>query len=285
MIKNKLGIFLCIILALNLTACKLADIRTTEMAGTTDDARAMKVLHQMAKAHQVNRWDDIETYTFHVSDEYQGLIGTFGSPFPKGKAVLELSFIPQTYTGRGIFQDGKWKDKVWGIQAWETYSNEEMEKGIFHEKPDKQIQFSIPTYQYFIETPWRIFEANIIRYAGEREKNGQVYDLVFATWETEEPQKEMDQYLLWVNRKTGVLDLVQFTVRDAGGWVHCTFYYDHYESLDGLLFPTEMTVRMFGPEKENTLHKMVVDHIQIDALPKQDLLLDPSLGTNGNPGD
>lgn len=285
MFKTKGIQLLLLLLTLSLLSCKTADIRTPEMTGSTDDQMAMKALKQMAQAHQVEKWDDIETYTFHLVDEYIGTMGKFSSPYPKGKAVLELSYIPQTYTGRGVFQEGKWKEKVWGIQSWETYSNAEMETGIFHKKPDKQIQFSIPTYQYFIETPWRIFEASIVRYAGEREKNGEQYNLVFATWETEKPQKDMDQYLLWINKATGVLDLIQFTVRDAGGWVHCTFYYDHYESLDGLLFPTEMTVKLFGPEKDKVIHKMVVDHIQIDALPRESLLLDPLLETNGNSGD
>ena len=138
-----------------------------------------------------------------------------------------------------------------------------------HPKNDKTIEFWLPTYLYFVEAPLRIFEADVISYAGERTLNGKTYDLVYATWNDAEPQKDLDQYILWIDRETHILRQMQYTVRDKSSWIHATLRYTEYEKNDtGILFPLEMRVNLLGPNKMKDFHKVSLENVQLSTIPK-----------------
>ena len=102
----------------------------------------------------------METYEIQMHDQFFGLVGKSGNPYPKNEAHLTLQYIPNTFNGRGFFTKGKKKGEMWGIQSWKTYSQKPNEKVVW--KYDKDIEFWLPTYQYFIEMPSRLKEATIV---------------------------------------------------------------------------------------------------------------------------
>ncbi len=262
-------------------SCRTADIRTTEVKNDFNQQLGLEVLQKMSKAHALTKWDNIETYSFHLTDEFYGLMGNFGNPFPNNKADFEFQAIAKTFTSKAIFKDEKWKDKIWGIQSWRTYSSEENGSIELHSKNDKTIEFWLPTYQYFIETPSRIFEAEFISYAGERKLNGKTYDLVYATWISDKPHKDVDQYILWIDKENHMLAQMQYTVRDQYKWIYATLRYSIYEQIDGVPFPKEMNISLLGPDKKKILHTVSIDNINLNMIPKDSLLVFPNLGSTG----
>ena len=278
--KYLLYITFIVLLIVGFFSCRSVDIRTTEVKQDFNTEKGTEVLKQMYQAHSAFLWDSIDTYSLHLTDEFYGIAGKFGNPFPKNKADFMFHAIPNTFTSKVIFQDKKWNGRVWGIQSWQTYSSKsnviELDK-----KNDKNIEFWLPTYQYFIEIPNKIFEADIISYAGERTFNGKKYDLVFASWKTDNPQKDIDQYILWINQETHILELLHYTVRDEFQWLHATLKYLNYSSEKGIPFPTEMEVNLFGSERKKLLHKINIDNINVNLMPRDSLILFPDLRLTG----
>lgn len=94
----------------------------------------------------------------------------------------------------------------------------------------------------------RLRNAPIIAYAGQKEFRGQQYDLVFCTWHKPEPHMENDQYLVWVNRKTGMMDFAQYTIRETylkppgykimGGGIE----FKDFRAIDGILIPHQQII-------------------------------------------
>ena len=283
MVKNVIcytGLFCLLFLAI--ISCKTVDIRTTEVKTNFNAQLGEEVLKKMREAHSLHKWDSIETYSFHLTDEFYGLMGKFGNPFPNNKADFEFQAIPKTFTSQVKFKDEKWDGKIWGIQSWRTFSSNKNGPIELHSTNDKTIEFWLPTYQYFIETPLRIFEADIISYAGERTLNGRTYDLVYATWKTAEPQKDIDQYILWVDQENHLLKQMQYTVRDQYKWIHATLRYTKYqETNERILIPTEMKVNLFEPGKRKVFHKICIENVKLNLITRGALIPFPELGLKG----
>lgn len=204
-IVKRIAVFLGIFMFMS--SCKMADIRTPEVKEQLDAEKGKSILMEMAAAHHVDKWSEIDTYSLKLTDQFFGLLGKFSSPFPKNIGTLDIHFIPKTFTSQATFTEGKWEGRIWGIQSWKTYTEKELALQQFQTKNNKQIEFWLPTYQYFVELPLRILEADVISYAGERSRNGEMYDLVFASWKSDQPQKDIDQYLLWIERDSKRLGL------------------------------------------------------------------------------
>lgn len=260
-------------------SCKLADIRTDEVIAKSPDKDGKQLIEQMNESHGSAHWDSIETYSIQMTDEFYG-VGKLVNPFPKNVGQMDMSFIPGSFSSRATFMDNKWNGKVWGIQSWKTFGGTTSSLE-FHKKNDKNVEFWLPTYQYLIELPKRIAEGTIIQYGGSRTIGDHSFDLVFVSWNDQKPQKDIDQYVLWIDSKTHLLNFVQYTVRDQGGFVNATLEYADYHTADGLKVPATMNVRLKDDMEGKIMHTMKLSNIQIDAVSKEAVQLDPTMGTKG----
>ncbi|MEL6651601.1 MAG: hypothetical protein AAFQ87_12445 [Bacteroidota bacterium] len=279
----RLSLLLPLIL-LGLLSCKTADLRTPEVIAQNDEAKAKAILQKMSEAHALSEWSKIKTYQFRLRDEFFGLMGGMGNPFPNNTALGIYEAIPGTFTSRMSFQDDKWAGKIWGIQSWKTYAGDANNPVQWHEENNPEIEFWLPTYQYFIELPQRILEADVLRYAGERRQGETNYDLFFASWKSAEPQKNYDQYLLWIDQQSHLIKQIQYTVRDQADWIQASLQYQAYSRENGRVpFPAEMVINLGAPNPDKAMHKIRVGEIRLDAVSQAELLPDPELGTAGKP--
>jgi len=277
--KSIIGITLTVTFFV-LAGCKLADIRTEEMQSQPDEAKGKMLLDKMAVRHNSAKWISFETYSLHVTDKFYGMLGNIAAPFPKATGEFQMDLIPNTFTNRATFTDEKWKNKVWGIQSWKTYSGD-TDGVTFDKKNDKIIEFWLPTYQYLLELPNRIVEGDVIRYAGSRIVKDRSYELVFVSWKTDAPQKDIDQYMLWLDATTHQLEYVQYTVRDQGRIINATLEFAKYHTVEGLLIPKEMHVRFNDKKEGKKLHSVYVKDVVLNKVQRADLLLDAEGGTEG----
>ena len=128
-------------------------------------------------------------------------------------------------------------------------------KGEPENMKKKDIRFWLPTYQYFIELPFRIIEADAVSYLGSTRKNDMRYDRIMASWNTLKPQRKIDQYILWIN-EDGILDFIEYTIRDQYGFLKGSASVNRFDIIDGVWVPTEIEI-MSNLGKEDLLHKMV----------------------------
>ncbi len=277
----KMGVFAMLIFLLSSCA---ADIRTDFIKKNgIEEAQAIKgkvLLEQAAQAHGADAWAKYDTWQVTMRDEWRGLpTKLLGRPWNKDD-LLEFRFIIDSFNARVDFIDGDRKGEVWGIQAWETYKKKPDESELKW-KDDGDVRFFLAAFQYFLEFPFRIGNAEIISYAGEEIVDGQLYDAVFATWNKSEPHKENDQYLVFINKSTRLIDRIQFTVRDQFKFATSAIHFQNIRDVEGVKLPYTVTITgkntMPEPSKKNYYHEMRIEDYAFDTFERAELLLKPEL--------
>ena len=258
-----------------LTGCvnvfKLTDLSSglEDVTYPNSELKAKQLLSEMGKAHGIQYWDSIQTYNVIFKDEFYGFFGKQSHPFKEDNIDFSLNYIPKTSDGQLEILTGKEKGKLRGIQSGETY--EKKANKDFTVINDKDMKFWIPTYQYFIEFPNRIQEATAIKYVGPKVINGIKTEGVLASWGTVAPQKDIDQYIVWINAETKRIVKIEYTVRDMFKFVAGAAYFKNYKNYNGLILPSEYPVES-NLLKEGFLHKMSIVDFKMNPVSKDYLL-------------
>ncbi|MEM6268502.1 MAG: hypothetical protein AAF998_03650 [Bacteroidota bacterium] len=269
-----LGLFL-VATVLSFAGCKLSDLRTTEMKAAIDapgsTQKARRLMQTCFLAHGADKWENYETVTFDFEDRFEKL--KFASPFPGGGAAMTLSYVPDAADAHMRVKEGKKAGLIWGLSNWYSWEQKAKSGSERKWKHNRRIKFWLPTWQYFLQLPLKIMEAPIMRHGGEREIQGKKYEILFATWNTDEPQKEYDQYALYINAETKLIDLVEYTVRGVNKSVVGTCVYSGYKQVEGIQIPLVMNV--LGPKIDyddpSILHVMKVNGVEFNQIDQQEL--------------
>lgn len=272
LLKYALFLLLC-------SGCKIADLQTSVAKQHPNETNARELLEAMAVAHGADKWSDVATYTVNFEDEFYGFFGKQGHPFPDHSIRFDLSYIPNSFDGQLKFVTSKKKGEIWGIQSWQTYRQKVGEELAF--KKDKEIAFWLPTYQYFLEFPARIQKATALAYAGRKEIGGVDCEGILASWNTTDVQKETDQYLIWINRKTKQIVKLEYTVREKFKWLTGAAWYKGYKNYEGILLPSKMTVES-NIKKKGNLHEMRILGFQKNSISKDQLQPNKQLENKGD---
>ena len=247
---------------------KLSDLRSDDYLYPVDTDRARQLLEEMGRAHNIQAWSEIETYTVQFKDDFYGFLGKQAHPFKEQEMTFLLSYIPSTFDGQMEIISGKAKGKIWGIQNGVTY--ERADNGEINIKKNKDMGFWLPTYQYFIELPCRIQEVTAVDYLGSKTIDGIRAEGVIASWDTVSTQKNIDQYILWISKETKRIVKVEYTVRDVYRFVTGAASYTHYETYGEIILPTVMPVES-NLVKDGLLHQMQLSNFEINSVPTESL--------------
>ena len=270
--KKAIAIGVCLVVVIAITGCvnvfKLSDLRLDEENSLSNPEKAQQLMDEMGVAHGITYWDSIQTYNVTFHDEFYGFIGKQAHPHKEQEISFSLNFIPKTFDGQMEVISGKKKGSLWGIQSWETYHKDKNDSLVA--KKSKDMKFWIPTYQYFIEFPSRIQEATTIDYVGEKMIDGIKVEGIIASWNTIEPQKKIDQYIIWLDAETKRIVKLEYTVRDMYKFISGATYFKDYKEYDGILLPTKLPVES-NLVKKGLLHTMSIsdfksNHVSVDSL-------------------
>jgi len=166
---------------------------------------------------------------------------------------IQFRFATNTFDGQVEYLEGRKNNEIYGIQSWKGY----------HFGEDKELRASnsnryawgLAAYHYLLEAPMRLLKAEIIKYAGEKEFEGAMYDLVFVSWGSESPNKEFDQWLLYINKETKFIDFTAVTIGDffvpmPKGLQHVTVHFPNRTKTSfGAYFPSEVAIQIGKPKK------------------------------------
>ncbi len=273
MIKKALKISICLFGIIAISGCvnvfKLTDLREDGANEHSNQEKAQQLLEEMGIAHGITYWDSIQTYQVIFGDEFYGFTGKQAHPYKEQKVEFSLNYIPKTFNGQLEILSGKQKGDLWGIQSWETYRKDD--DGKISAKKNKDMKFYLPTYQYFIEFPNRIQEATSIDYIGEKIINGIKTEGIIASWNTIEPQKDIDQYLIWIDSDTKRIVKLEYTVRDMFRFISGAAYYQDYKIYNGLLLPSKLPVES-NLVKKGLLHTMSIENFTPDLVSVDSLM-------------
>jgi hypothetical protein len=124
--------------------------------------------------------------------------------------------------------------------------------------------------------PFRVGDAGIVAHAGQRTLGEHSYDLIYVTWGRAEPQRHVDQYVLWVRRADTVLEFAEYTVRDIAPFMVGCVHYEDLRQVSGITIPHRLTLGDC-PGKPGMLHRQTVESVQfLPALPVSELVPEPA---------
>jgi len=263
------------ILIFVLTGC-MADLRTKSIIeeGITKESetKGRAILESAWKKQGFDKLSNHQTYSFKGIDTWRTLLGKSGKPWPDAKAYMELKYAIGTFDSQVKYLSGKRKNVVAGLQSWKYYEKETEGELTFMEY-NKKTGFILSAFQYFTELPDRLRNTPIVLYGGETEFNGNQYEIVYATWEKVEPHMEHDQYILWVNKETGLIEYSTYTLRDnylkPPGYksFYGTIHYSDFRNIEGIMIPHKQTIFLKKPKKKEkkNLHQLIISDFRFDA--------------------
>ena len=241
-----------------LTACSIANLRPAALAdGPPPNAAAhgRQLLTEASQRMGLDRLAEVGTYEVTANFDWSGFWSAMpmnSLPGAKNKDI-RFRFTPGTFDGQLEFLEGPRTGEVYGIQSWEPYYRPTATAPV-EKLNSRRYPWGLTAYHYIFETPLRLLSAPIVRYAGERTFEGQTYDLVFATWGDGTQRKDYDQYLVYVNQATGMVDLTELTITDfflpvPNGMKNATVrYVDRHETSVGAWLPRQTVIQLGRPK-------------------------------------
>ena len=268
-----------------------ADLRTAEVESASGESaeQGRELLLAVAERHGLEAWRSHTTLEIIATDSWRGS-GWWPSPEQGFRSQALLG----TFTSRVELLDGPGAGEIRGIQSWVPYRRARQAAGIeLLDDPAPEITFYLPTLQYFTELPFRLLSAETIFHAGQATHRGRDYELVFVTWGSAAPHPEHDQYLLWIDAGSGLIEMVRYTVRDSLSMFSGasrtmmktlaigTIHYDDYRRVGGVLVPFVQTVTLAEPALtqypvgDDYLHRLVVEDARFDSVSREVLVPAP----------
>lgn len=238
----------------------LTDLRPKNLEYPNNNLKAKDLMEQMGKAHAIEVWDSITGYQVTFSEEFYGVLGKMNDPFENSTSELFLNYVAGSPIGMLSFKSGK-EQVSWGYRSGKTYRIDDDEKPNL--ESNKKMHFWIPTYQYFIELPMKIQEATVLDYTGTKEINGIQTEGLLASWDTLEPQPDIDQYLIWLDSDTHRIVKVEYTIRELYPFITGAAYFQNYKEFHGLPLPSDMPVES-NLVKDGFLHRMGIMDFKVN---------------------
>lgn len=280
---NKTTVY-SILIALLLSSCLSSVSTKTSRKGYMASAMEARLLIDQAwKAQGFDNLSKYKTYEVVATDKWKGLAGKMGKVWPNAESKLNLKYDIGSFDGQVTFLDGKNEGLTAGLQSWVYYEKEKGSKANFLKKPNEKFTFGLSAYQYFFELIERLKNAPIAIMAGEREFKGKQYDLVFVTWEKIKKHKEHDQFLLWINKETKLLDYCEFTLHNAftpgSAMIPGSIEFADHKNIDGVSIPFTQYVYIGKPKKKQKkyVHRITVDSFRFDSFDEKILYPNPEI--------
>lgn len=268
-----------------LQSCSLSDLRTQEIKLNNNyeesKAKAVSILEALVKKQGYTILDSNSTYEITAKDHWKGVMGKLANGWTWNNDAFKMYFTTQNFNGQVEVLEGEKQGFMAGIQDWNYY---EKENGVLKiSKPKhKGIPFMLAAFHYFFELGPRLFEAPFIRYMKEDVLFDQKVDKIFVSWGNEKSEK-YDQYVLWINQTSGLIDAVTYTVREkymiSPNNVVATIRFTDYQEVDGVFIPFKQTIQMNQPQQnlEQYIHQLTIQEFKWNSFPASKLKPFPNL--------
>lgn len=276
------------VLALVSTGC-LKDLRPSEhRSGITPDsaARGRALLERVAQAHGLDAWTNHRTTSVRMRDDWDSVMASMMGLTPPWdvEQLMELRWANGGFDGSFRYMNGEEAGNVLGMQAWATFEGRDGDVQ-FHDEEDQDsdARFMVPAFVYLLELPFRLLAAPVAADLGPSELFGRAHRQVYVSW-SDEPSGEHDQFIVHIDMQTGLITMVEYTIREQFRFVRGTSTYTRHLRVGGVVVPTRMAVNIRPRENHATRysHRVVMWNWQFDETPHETLWPDPARGSSGD---
>ena len=259
------------------------DIRPGGHSEATDEAQAAgaRRLAALREAHGADAWEAHRTMEVTFVDEWPfALTRVALNPWDEPAQRVRAKLIKRSWTTELELLDGRDAGMRWGLQNWKTWTAAPQEDPTFEDS--WLVAVTVAGLRYFIELPLNQDTATVVTDLGPADWNDKRYERLYITWRTHEPQREYDQYVLWIDPDTGLLARVDFTIRALAGAAVARAVFRDHRMYEGVWLPSEIVIDGVLPTGQTLpVHTIRIEDVQWDTVPASSLKPDPSLPETG----
>lgn len=235
-----LGLFVAVVLV---SPLGLADIRPD---GLKSSPQAKLWYERAVKAHGGRkRWRKIGQARVDMTALFSSfMIRKALGPFGRAKTPLSWRYVPSQRWPVRIEEKRAGRSPALYVRgAKGTYR---LIDGKKLENPWR-FKFFVRSIRHLLDFVFAMKSADVVLYAGKATWRGQSYHRVFMTWKTAKPNHDIDQYILWINDKTHLMDRFDCTGRRVMPFVPTPFIvarveFKGYKRRQGMAVPSSMMV-------------------------------------------
>ncbi|TNE50259.1 MAG: hypothetical protein EP343_08880 [Deltaproteobacteria bacterium] len=243
------------------TSVFLADIRPSQ---AKPSPLAQQWYKKALKAHGgLQHWKQRKSVQYHLTARFKNaVIRKLLGPFADTQVALHW-----TYTS----------GRSWPQTLKAKYKNGAQEEYRIQEKTITQIvkgkkNTSAPRLRFFARSIRHLLDfvfamgsADILWYAGKAQWKGKTYVRLYMTWKNPKANHDVDQYILWINKQTHLVERFDCTGRHilpvlGSPFLKARVEYTGYRKLHGVPVPTKIQVFRAGSGRQfvhgYTIHGM-----------------------------
>lgn len=214
----------------------LADIRPAGLGPEGSGAASLDAIHQ---AHGgAERWKAVPRVSMVIEGTWHGrLVHWRLAPFLGDAPRLRLTFSPATH-GDAVLAPVDGADPIFEVRGGVAF-----ERTAAGERPGPAALPSfVDALRHLIELPFAMQTADVVRAVPDATWQERTHRRVFASWGTDAPQSDVDQYVLWQDQASGHLVRFDATGRFMAPFaVACAEFAGQFE-VDGFVLPRTVVV-------------------------------------------
>lgn len=260
-----------------------ADVRPAGMSSQTpeQESRARARLSALRAAHGAKAWDAYRTMELVFSDEWTfAVTRVVLSPWDQPRQKLRGRMVRRTWTTELERLDGEHAGERWGLQSWQTWKAPAGQPPRFDES--WWVATTVAGLRYFLELPLPQDTATHVQDAGAAEWEGKTYERLYVTWNQPGPQRDFDQYVLWIDPDSGLVGRVDFTIRAVSGLAVARARFEGQRDFDGVKLAARIVIDAVLPTGHTLpVHTLEVESIEWDSFEPDAIRPDPGLAETG----
>jgi len=273
-------------------SCKTVELRTDYVLNSnnkTDEKKGRKLLEDAFISMGYDKLNNTKVFETIATFSWKGawlLFPMNALPGNNNNQIL-FRFATNSFDGQVEYLEGRKKGLIQGLQSWEGYKIKRNNGQLKRHKHDRYL-WGLATYHYLMEAPLTMKDAEIVKYAGKKTFDGIVYETVYVTWGSEQPNKQYDRFLVYINRKTGFIDMAELTIGDfflpmPKGMQHATVQWERKKTNIGTYLPSMTYIQLGKPKsKRKYVYKYSSKNYKFDSFEKSNLYPIDGLKDYGN---
>ena len=246
--------------------CSVADLSSPSLiennrAVSSLETFGRQILGQTnKKMNPQGQWNQFNRWEVRTTDEwYAPFIRAF-TPIQQDKQKVQFNFYLKSNEVTLQYLEGREAGNIWGLQ----------DKNIYMIRKGKRIHPTSFTTKLYLRTvknyflwPFTLRETAFVAYVQEVLSRQNSYYKVYVSSGGIRTSRENDQYVVWVNKDTQLIDFIEFTLRGLWSSYRGVVEYHDYRPVQGMLVPFEVRLGDRIGDKSYT-HRFVVEKVNFE---------------------
>lgn len=168
------------------------------------------------------------------TDTWHSTLIRWLTPATERQQQFTAEFGPGGCDVRFRYRNGKRLNTLIGIDSNGTFVEDDDGRRY---RSDKGKRLYLLPLRRYVEWPVSLANSPLLAYVGTRQVAGNLYDVIFAATGIPGDPSVHDHYRIYINRTTGVVDYIAFTLRELMPSYSGALHYRDYRAVNGRQLP------------------------------------------------